>query len=277
MDLYYYFRTGSLDGALDLVGRWSQLHPSPEPQLTNNFFELNGRPYHNLAVGVARQYPPHLDQLQERFLPTPEGDCSLPVAYARSYAYLMQDRMQQWIALVDSRLADKQLQGDRRVNWLIARARAEEIRFGASDPYLIGVERLNAGQGWLQEAELVAETEAARLRAFREMVTRLAALGDMEAAEAVIQMAETKLSGSASRAAIAQWRAGLDEVKQTVVQTKSKRHAYVQRACEQVLERRLQRAVSRSDSQAEMRYRAVLEKETRKGNTKNADDQKTPP
>lgn len=144
------------------------------------------------------------------------------------------------------------------MNWLIARARAEEIRFGPADPHQTGVERLGAGRQWLEEAELIAETESVRLRVLREMVARLIALGDIQHAAAMIERAQAKLPSATSRAAITQWRARLADASNAIQQKNAQRHQLANQAYQNVLQKRLQRAAARSDPRAEARYRQLL-------------------
>ena len=74
----------------------------------------------------------------------------------------MQGNILPWIERLEARLADESLTGDRRVNWLLARAQAEEIRRGRPHEHYLTVERPLAGRAWIEEATLVAESEGVR-------------------------------------------------------------------------------------------------------------------
>ncbi len=66
-------------------------------------------------------------RLQKDFLQLPDGRCSLPVAYTLTYIYLGRGKLKDWLGVLDAKLADPALTGNLRVNWLLARAQAQEF------------------------------------------------------------------------------------------------------------------------------------------------------
>ena len=72
---------------------------------------------------------------------------------------------------LEARLEDAQLTGDRRVNWLRGQARS----WAQPAPLPAPIGRFLAGEGYLEEATLVAESEPQRLRAYQELAVRMAA------------------------------------------------------------------------------------------------------
>ena len=69
------------------------MHPDAEPTFTlyDEFCARNRWPYQLLADGVAAQYPPHRQLLEERYLQRADGGCCLPLAYLLAYVYLEEE------------------------------------------------------------------------------------------------------------------------------------------------------------------------------------------
>ena len=80
----------------------------------------------------SRSIRPHLDRFDQDYLILPDGRCVLGVAYTLAYGYWVGGRIEQWVDRLEARLADEQLTGDRRVNWLLARPKRK--RFGGARP-----------------------------------------------------------------------------------------------------------------------------------------------
>ena len=172
-NLYSRCRIGAPDQSVQVVGLWAQAHADDAPVLSVDYFLTNRGVYRELARKMGSQYPPHLQALEQEYLVLADGRCSLPVAYACAYGYWDQGRIEQWIDQLEARLANEELTGDTRVNWLLARAQAEEIRTSPAYQHWFTQDRFVAGRGWIEEATLVAQTEPARLRAFQELAARL--------------------------------------------------------------------------------------------------------
>jgi hypothetical protein len=87
-----------------------------------------------------------------------------------------------WIVRLDQILADPSLTGEKRINWLLARAYAEEIRSGPPGRGAWRMPELAFGDGWLKEALIVAETGSSRTRVEQELVARMVARGNVDQA-----------------------------------------------------------------------------------------------
>ena len=134
--VYSRCRFGAPDEALQVVGLWAQLHSDESPVLAVDFYLANRRVYRELSRQMVSQYPAHLDRFDQDYLILPDGQCALGVAYTLAYGYWVGGRIEQWVDRLEARLADEQLTGDRRVNWLLARARPK--RFGGARPTSTG-------------------------------------------------------------------------------------------------------------------------------------------
>lgn len=257
MTLYTRCRIGAPDAALRLLGTWAQLHAELTPELAVDFYQANRDVYRQLAQRMVWQYPSHFEQLEQDYLQQ-EGDCVLPIAYILSYGYWMQKEILDWIDKLETQLDDTQVGGDRRVNWLLARAQAAEIRHSRPGRHWWTVERALAGRGWLEEATLVAESEAVRLRAYKELAARQTVDERIDAARSILDQAATRCTNSESSAAIAGWRTELDAVEQAIEARHAQQEALAQQAYLDQLRGRYQRAEDRGDSAAAARYRDML-------------------
>jgi hypothetical protein len=161
--LYRAFRMGATDEALEVFGVWSAQRADhdcampdfvPQAAIDNEMRKLCRR----MAICVTQELPEQRLRLRDEHLELDDGTCCLPVAYTLGYSYQSLGQIQEWIAQLDARLNDSSVAGDQRVNWLIARAHADEIKLGSTEPFANPGERLLDGRGWLDEARLVAET-----------------------------------------------------------------------------------------------------------------------
>ena len=258
VDLFWGCRFGSPDTAVEFLGTWAQLHPDAEPSFGDAYDILHLR-YRRLADAVMWQYPPHGQQLEEQYLVLPDGGCCLPLAYILAHGYREKGRLGQWIDKLEARLDALPAVGDVRVNWLIARAMAQEIRGGRPERGGLPLGRVLAGRGWLEEAMLAAQSEPLRLRVHKELAVRLADRGRLAEAAAVLQQAASKFTAPSSQEALALWQ---QQLAQLAVQLKEKSEvaeAQVQEAYVQQLRGRLQRAQQRDDSQAAARYEQLIQ------------------
>jgi hypothetical protein len=90
------------------------------------------------------------------------------VAYTLAYGFLGKGKLTDWIAFLDAKLADPTVVGDLRVNWLIARAHAEEIKNCPADVYGFATARAMDGKSFLNQAMQAAQSPAAKLRVASE-------------------------------------------------------------------------------------------------------------
>lgn len=256
--LYWTARGGAPDQALQLLGTWAQVHADFQPELDapykkgRQLFEL-------LPEALAWQYPAHLAQFEKEYLlATSDGGCSLPAALILAYAYRQQGGMSQWIEKLDSNLAALPPTGDERVNWLLARAHAEEIRFGRGGRFFPPAYRSLAGQNWLESAVVAAESEPARLRAYQEILWRLVSRERYEAARTILDQAAEKLKQPSSVAALAALRQQVDRIAADLQTREAEAEILARQRYVDRLQARYQKAADAGREDAAARYRQVL-------------------
>ncbi len=257
-ELYRRARFASPDTALHLFGTWAQLQADVEPQVTLDYYEVNRHAYRWVAEMMAWYVKDQYQRLEERYLVMPDGSCCLPVAYVVAYAHFTLGTMTQWIEHLDSVLEDPQTGGDTRVNWLIARAHAEEIRRGLFGRQVLTVERLLAGLPWLQEATLVAQSDTAKLRAYGEMAARYGAEEQVERAQAILERASGVLSSPTAAEKIALWQQQLESLGEQIPQRRQQREELAQQAYISQLRERYHKAVAAENAASAARYRDML-------------------
>ena len=120
------------------------------------------------------------------------------------------------------------------------------------------MERSLAGEGWIQEAVLVAETEPARLRAHLELAARFAADEHFEGARRMLADAGEHCTSAASAQVITQWDSDLDELRVAFTKRHEQHESAAQDAYVGRLRERRQAAIDRGDSQASSRYDQLL-------------------
>jgi hypothetical protein len=258
-NLYHHGRLGSPQLALEVWGTWAQAQAEEVPRLSADFYATHRQAYRELGDAILWEYPAHVAQLEQDYLVLADGGCALPVAYALSYAYWGQAQMGAWIEKLDARLADAQLSGDRRVGWLLARAQAEEIRRGPAGRDWRTMDRFLAGQGWIEEATLVATSEDARLRAFLELAARTAVDERLVAAQQILDHAQQRCTSAASLATLAQWRGALDALSREFQERHRQAEANARLAYVAQLRQRHEAARARGDTEAVTHYEQLLE------------------
>ena len=223
-----------------------------------DFYRANRQDYAELARQTLWQYRPHFEALEEEYLTLPDGRCELPVAYVLSYAHWMDGTLAAWITQLEGRLEDAQLTGDRRVNWLLARGQAQELRRSPLHRYRRPIGRFLAGEGYLQEATLVGESEPQRLRAYRELAVRMTAYERIDGARAMLDRAAERCTSAASTEALTQWRGELEALQVAFQERHERQEAAARSAYIERLQARRQQALERGDSQASDRYEQLL-------------------
>ncbi|MCA9129578.1 MAG: hypothetical protein KDB22_20970 [Planctomycetales bacterium] len=173
-------RYGAERPALDLLGQWlvSQANRTPEPaDSVNSYLESNYKPLRHLIIPLLLEHPQSSQWLMEDYLALEDGGCSVASAVVLGYVHSVGGTMDEWIGRLDERLTDEEVTGDTRVNWLIARNFAEEIRQCRATPvYYTNCHHLKPNARWLSEAAEVAQSESTKSRVARERATRLIAL-----------------------------------------------------------------------------------------------------
>ncbi len=247
---------GTGNASVRLLGTWMHLHSNVEPELALNFYRENRHLYRYLTIRLVWQDRRGIELLLDEYLELPDGSCCLPAAYTLAYGHLVQGKIEEWVELLNAKLADNSLTGERRVNWLLARAQAQEIRHGLASRHVIRWEALLAGREWLEEAQLVAESQAASRRALKERASRLTATNQWEPAKQLLQQ---HAAGSISQEELTTWQMDIDamELAAEELQEKNKVDARIAQLDE--LRRRKQRATDAGNAAAEARYSNLIE------------------
>jgi hypothetical protein len=254
-------RCGAESEALQVLGEWMTRHKDDIPSPAANaaeYFNSNRKLYYNLAVYLGFENPPLAETFERDFLELADGSCCLPVAYTLAERYILQThlyypnrgRIDEWIAQLDDRLADESLTGDRRVNWLIARAQAQEIHLGRGDRFAWNLPDFWLGRQWLDEALLVAESDAARNRVKFELIARLIAEGSIERAREELNAIASNTSDQQIVARIRDWRNEIQEFESRAAQRRIDDAKQAEDFHRQRLEAQRDEAAQRGDSQA---------------------------
>jgi PA14 domain len=257
---YQAFRIGNVDTALDVIGQWAAQHADLAPALAlDPVFDGDTRnACRDLATYTTQQLPDQVTRLQNEKLQLPDGRCSLPIAYALAFSYLGRGKINNYVVFLNNRLLDGTLTGDARVNWLIARAMAEEIRLSPADPYAPADSRPTDGRAFLDQAIQSAVTPAVKARVLQEIVARLAATLQFQAAQDLIQQSVSSFP-DAQKAMLASWQQQLDALAATAAQRQQAKAAAAQQAYIGSLKARQAQAAAQGDTATVNRYNALIQ------------------
>lgn len=259
---YGAFRFGAPDLALSVFVKWAERHADLECELPRaTTFEAETRQaLRRMAIYVCRETPNQAQVLEHDFLKLPDGRCCLPVAYTLAIAHLAKGNLGEWTKSLDHILADAKLTGDLRVNWLLARAFAEEIRQAGPrvEPYEELYIRPTDGTQFLYEAIRVAQEGQTIVRLAKERAGRLVGLGKVDEALEALATVEDFVTDEDQKASLAAWKEQLKGLKQghasrIVNNTNAAQQAYVDE-----LERRRNAAARAKDSDEVKRYEALI-------------------
>ena len=256
--LYQTCRVGSPDTALEVLGKWAQMHSDAEPQFRLDMHERNCMDYYVAADLLTRQRPSHLDLLDRDYLVLPDGGCCLPVAYILAAGHWRKGHTEEWIDKLTSHLKDGKVKGDRRVGWLLARAWVEEIRYAAMKDHCFPIHDFLVGRDWLEEACLTAQSEAVRLRAYKELAVRLAAEEQFETAHKQLEKAASRCSSVASVRNLAAWQQEIDQMAKSCSLMHKSHETAAQQAYWNEMRDRYRRAVHAGDQAEVSRYKLAL-------------------
>jgi hypothetical protein len=257
------FRIGTPDKALDVFGTWAARHADVSSQpTTDQVFEGDERfAYANIATMTTQQFPGQADRLRTAYLQLPDGRCSLPVAYTLACSYLGLRKFPDWIALLDAKLADPTLTGDVRVNWLLARANAQELdpawAIHYPENWAVPAQHPMWGRLYLGEALKSAQSSAVKLRVSKEVLARLVwahrlkEAGDFLQAQAISLPDDAKPTAASWQKLVADLLAADGAAPQ--LQATASRQAHLN-----VLKARRDKAAGVGDSAAVDRYNTLI-------------------
>lgn len=186
------FRAGAPDKALEVFGTWAIRHPDVIPDFsTDKVFNGDQRfAFARMAILTTQQLPQQAAALQNLYLELPDGRCALPTAYTLACSHIGRKTFADWVALLDAKLADTTIAGDRRVNWLLARANAEELDPNSSshypDYYPVPFFDPLKSQSYLSQALRAAQSPEVKVRVAREIIARLTWHEDFDQAKSTL-------------------------------------------------------------------------------------------
>jgi hypothetical protein len=258
---YGTWRLGNPDAALTVFGAWATANADIACILPNGApFEQDSRDaYRKLAIYVAQQMPEQLGQLQSQFLGTPDGRCCLPVAYSMAEANLAQNKLPNWRGSLDQLLQSPTLVGDLRVNWLLARALAEEIS-QATPPLTLESRvftRPTDGMAFLTQAAQAAQSGPVKVRVAIETAGRLAATGQLDAATSTLQSLANSVTPD-QQAILTTWINQISGVATAQANATSNQNAASQQAYLATLRQRRDQASANGNTDAVNRYNALI-------------------
>jgi hypothetical protein len=257
------FRVGAPDQALAVFGTWAMRNPdSPCALAFDRVFDKATRTsLAQMAIFTTQQLPSQSTQLEQQFLQLQDGRCSLPVAYTLTFSYLGQGKLSNWIATLDAKLADTTLTGDQRVNWLIARAQAQEFVRPKSSGYPFGTVYPSSwpsdGRHYLFQALNTAQSSSVKARVAKEIAARLVVAGNFQGAADFLGQVSSSLSDD-QKAIVAGWQLQIGGYAAAQTQVQQAQSAFANQAYVTRLQARRAQAASRGDSAAVSRYDAMI-------------------
>ncbi len=262
-DLYRAFRFGNPARALDIFGLWATRHPdlaciTPNGTGFFGFNYYNRRDFRQLSLCVTKELAAHGGRLESEFLELDDGRCCLPVAYTLAYCYHGQDRFDEWVALLDTKLAGDSLIGEQRVNWLLARGHAQEIRLSPPDFYADGLARPLDGLKWIKEAQTVATAPATQVRLAHELAARLTSILKFDEARAALLEASNG-AGADLQTEIAESQDQVTRFEAWNVEQQVKHAQLAEDNYAAALRARRQRASAAGDTDGVARYDALIQ------------------
>jgi hypothetical protein len=214
-----------------------------------------------MAIFVTQQYPQQAAALQQGFLQLPDGRCSLPVAYTLAYSQLSVGKLNDWIASLDAKLADPTVTGDLRVNWLLARAHAQEFTRTAPVHYPFGQAYPSSwpldGMRYLFQALNAAQTPSVKVRAAKEITARITAGGEYQKASDFCGQVATGLP-DAQKAVVTAWQQQIAGFVALEPQALEAQQALANKGYLMTLQARRAQAASQGDSAGVSRYDALI-------------------
>jgi hypothetical protein len=260
---YESFRIGTPDKALNAFGAWATRNADLACEISaDRVFEGDVRRATAwMAILTTQQLPDQSTRLQNEFLQLPDGRCSLPVAYTLAYSYVGRKKLADWIGVLDAKLADPALTGDVRVNWLLARAFAQELNRLPPRHYPF---RYSVPSCWpldsatfLNQAIQTAQSPATKMRVAREIVGRLAFARRFSAAKDMLQQLLSSLPDDQKTVVVA-WQHKLDGFVADEAKTVQGRPAAANRAYVATLKVRRDAASKQGNTAAAERYDALI-------------------
>ena len=259
-DICMAFRYGMGDLTGEVFGAWAIQNKDHSSELKADFKVrrvdgISRTVFLNLATCFTQELSwDEIQKIKTDYLEMENGSCCLPVAYVLGYCYLSQNRFQEWIDFLISKLEDDSLTGDQRVNWLLARAHAQEIRLGPAKPFTIPWERPLDGRVWIEEASLIANSGPVKARVAKEMAARLLAIYQFDQAKSTLENVS-----SSSPTQITGWLIAVNHYKSAHEKDQADKAQAAKAAYIGNLKKRQEKAIDRGDQEAADRYDALIQ------------------
>jgi hypothetical protein len=263
VDFFRSFRVGTSDKALNVFGAWAARQPDLACALAQDrsFDRTTQMALAYMAILTTQQLPSQTATLEQQFLQLSDGRCSLPVAYALTYSHLGRGSLTDWIATLDTKLADATVTGDLRVNWLLARAQAEEFTCPAPAQYPFGAVYPSswplAGQTYLYQAVNAAQTSSVKVRAAKEIAMRLTAAGDLVGATSFLGQLNSSLPDD-QKAIVASWQQMINSVVAGEAPAIQAQIASAKKGYIMTLQARRDQAATQGDTATVNLYNAII-------------------
>jgi hypothetical protein len=257
------FRLGTPDKALNVFGTWAARQSDVACALADErFFDADTRQaLADMAISVTQQLPQQATSLQQEFLQLPDGRCSLPVAYALTYSQLGLGKLNDWMATLDTKLADPTVAGDLRVNWLLARAHAQEFTRSAPLHYPFKVSYPSSwpidGRVYISQAYQAAQSPVVKVRVAKEIAGHLISGGEYQKAKDLLSQLSPSLPDD-QKAIVAGWQQQIKGYVAAEPQALQAQQTESNKAFIQMLTARRAQAASQGDSAAVSQYDALI-------------------
>jgi hypothetical protein len=260
---YEAFRIGNTDKALKVFGIWAARHADLPCEISNDrVFDGDTRfALATMAIHTTQQLPDHATTLQSQYLRLPNGHCVLPVAYTLMYSHLGRGKLADWIAFLDSKLDDPGLNGDARVNWLLAKAQAHEHRQSSARHYpfrfpMPASQPLDS-RGDLDDAFEAAKSPQSKVRVAGEILGRLTYSGQYQAAKDFLStIADSQ--PAAQKAVVTAWHQQVDGFVTDFQHSLKNRPIVAKQAYLNTLKARRDKAADNKDMAAVRRYEGLI-------------------
>ncbi len=257
---YTAFRLGAPEEALDAVGVWAIRHADHcavmAPDTSHVAIDIYFRDCCRRIGQRLAHESNQTDAFRNAHIEMADGSCCLPTAYILGYSYLTKGQIDEWIAFLDAKLAEPAVTGEQRINWLLARAQAAEIRLGSTKPYWAPRERLLDGRAFIEEAAEAATTSETKCRCAQEIAARLTATHQFDESRAILLAAVS--SAPDQEQELYQLVDRVNDVESSLQRAQDERAAEARDSYRKSLISRRERALAAGDSDAVARYDALI-------------------
>ncbi len=261
--LFRAFRIGAMEKALNVFGTWADRQADMPCALANeqSFDGTTRLALATMAILITQQLPQQAAGLQQGFLQTPDGRCSLPVAYTLSYSQLGLGTLSNWAATLDAKLADPTVTGDLRVNWLLARAQAQEFTRPAPALYPFAAVYPSSwpvdGRVYVSQAFTAAQSPTVQVRVAKEVAARLVSAGEYQKATDFLSQLPSSLPAD-QKALVATWQQQIAGFVATQPQALQAQQALSNQAYLMTLQARRAQAATQGNAAEVTRYDALI-------------------